>query len=113
MDDSRVIVIRHGSDQRQVESALREARGEAERAIHMKSRFLATARHDLRQPVETLAFLNGSVRRTVTEPQARDALSQPVQAIGVMSRLLNSQPNIRNLTRIIRERRNVAPVLPG
>ena len=97
VDDSRVIVIRHGFDQRQVESALREARGEAERANHMKSRFLATARHDLRQPVQTLAFLNGSVRRTVTEPRALDALGQPVQAIGVISRLVNSLPNIRKL----------------
>jgi hypothetical protein len=63
----------------------------------MARRFLATASHDLRQPVQTLAFLKGIVRRTVTEPQALDAVSQPAQAIGVMSRLLNSLPNLRQL----------------
>ena len=95
VDDSRVIVIHHGSDQRQVESALREARGRAERAKHTKSGFLAAAGPDARQLVQTLAFLNGIVRLTVTEPEALDALSQQVRAIGVMSRLLNSLPNIK------------------
>ena len=97
VDDSRVIVNLNAPDQRQVESALREARREAARANHMKSRFLATASHDLRQPVQTLVFLNDIVRHTVTEPEALDALSQQVQAIGLMSRLLNSLPNIRKL----------------
>ena len=96
-DDSRVIVIRNVADQRQVESALVEAREEADRANLVKSRFLATASHDLRQPVQTLAFLNGILRRTVTEPEALDALSQQEQAIGVMSRLLNSLLDISKL----------------
>lgn len=97
VDDSRVIVIRNVADQRQVESALVEAHVEADRANLVKSRFLATASHDLRQPVQTLAFLNGILRRTVTDPETLDAISQQEQAIGVMSRLLNSLLDISKL----------------
>jgi len=42
-----------------------EAREGADRANQAKSRFLATASHDLRQPLQTLALLNGILRRLV------------------------------------------------
>src|SRR5262249_6612085 len=47
-----------------------EARESADRANQAKSRFLATASHDLRQPLQTLALLNGILRRVVREPSA-------------------------------------------
>ena len=39
-----------------------EAREAANRANQAKSRFLATASHDLRQPLQSLALLNGTLR---------------------------------------------------
>lgn len=66
------------------------ARDEADHANLAKSRFLATAGHDLRQPLQRLSLLNGTLRRTVTEPDAADALWQQEQAIGAMSRRLLS-----------------------
>ncbi len=60
--------------------------------------FLATASHDLRQPLQTLALLNGTLRRSVYDrPAALEALAQQEQAIASMSRLLNALLDISKL----------------
>ena len=74
-----------------------QAREAADRANQGKSRFLATASHDLRQPLQTLALLNGSLRRLVGEPDALEAIAQQELAIGAMSRLLNALLDISKL----------------
>ena len=73
------------------------ARESADRANQGKSRFLATASHDLRQPLQALALLNGTLRRTVNDPLLSEALAQQEQAIGSMSRLLNALLDISKL----------------
>src|SRR5271170_1742954 len=96
--------IRDVSDRKRVEAALsgahlaaEQARRWADRANEAKSRFLATASHDLRQPLQTLSLLNGALRRTVTEPDVAQALAQQEQAIEAMSRLLNALLDISKL----------------
>jgi PAS domain S-box-containing protein len=74
-----------------------QARESADRANQGKSRFLATASHDLRQPLQTLELLNGALRRRATDHYAIEALSQQEQAIGAMSRLLNALLDISKL----------------
>jgi len=74
-----------------------EARDVADRANLAKSRFLATASHDLRQPLQTLALLNGALLRLVHDSDALAALSQQELAIGAMSRLLNALLDISKL----------------
>jgi PAS domain S-box-containing protein len=74
-----------------------EARESADRANQGKSRFLATASHDLRQPLQTLALLNGALRRIVSEEAATAAIAQQEQAINAMSRLLNALLDISKL----------------
>lgn len=74
-----------------------EARESADRANQAKSRFLATASHDLRQPLQTLALLNGSLRRMTSGQDAVEALSQQAAAISAMSRLLNALLDISKL----------------
>jgi two-component system, sensor histidine kinase len=74
-----------------------QARESADRANQAKSRFLATASHDLRQPMQTLALLNGSLRRMISGVDAADALSQQASAISAMSRLLNALLDISKL----------------
>lgn len=89
--------LRDISDRKRIEAELTVARERADRANQGKSRFLATASHDLRQPLQTLALLNGSLSRLVTEPQAVEAIRQQEQAIGAMSRLVNTLLDISKL----------------
>jgi PAS domain S-box-containing protein len=74
-----------------------EAREAADRANQGKSRFLATASHDLRQPLQTLELLNGSLRRLPISDAAAQAVVQQGVAIGAMSRLLNALLDISKL----------------
>ena len=69
----------------------------ADRANQAKSRFLATASHDLRQPLQTLSLLNGMLRRLAKEREITDALARQEQAIAAMSRLLNALLDISKL----------------
>jgi PAS domain S-box-containing protein len=107
LDDERVLVaaaIRDVSDRKRVEAELvvarqvaEQAREAADRANLAKSRFLATASHDLRQPLQTLALLNGTLRRMVSDSDSLLAISKQEQAIGAMSRLLNALLDISRL----------------
>jgi PAS domain S-box-containing protein len=114
VDDGRALVaaaIRDVSDRKKGEAELIEARRtadaarqtadaareSADRANQAKSRFLATASHDLRQPLQSLSLLNGALRRAITDPDASQAVAQQEQAIGAMSRLLNTLLDISKL----------------
>lgn len=74
-----------------------EAREAADRANQGKSRFLATASHDLRQPLQTLELLNGSLRRLPSSDAVAEAVTQQGVAIAAMSRLLNALLDISKL----------------
>ncbi len=81
----------------QDEEVVRSARDLANRANQAKSRFLATASHDLRQPLQTLSLLNGTLRRISMDPAGKEALAQQELAISSMSRLLNALLDISKL----------------
>ncbi len=89
--------IRDVTERRAAGQALKEARLEAEHANLAKSRFLATASHDLRQPLQTLGLLNGALRRMIDDADCRDVLEQQEQAVDAMSRLLNALLDISKL----------------
>jgi PAS domain S-box-containing protein len=89
--------IRDVTDRKRVQQELIQAREVADRANQAKSRFLATASHDLRQPLQSLALLNGALRRVVNHPDALEALAHQDQAIEAMSRLVNALLDISKL----------------
>lgn len=89
--------IRDVTDRMRVEQAMREAHAAADRANLGKSRFLATASHDLRQPLQALALLSGTLRRLVDGDDSREVLEQQEQAITAMSRLLNALLDVSKL----------------
>lgn len=88
--------IRDATDRRNVEKELKALRAEADRANQAKSRFLATASHDLRQPLQVLAMLNATLKHHV-KPAGVDALGEQEHAITAMSRLLNALLDISKL----------------
>jgi len=92
-----VAAIRDVTERKLAEQALEEARRDAERANIAKTRFLATASHDLRQPLQTLGLLNGALRRTVRDAECLDMLREQDLAIDAMSRLLNGLLDISKL----------------
>jgi PAS domain S-box-containing protein len=89
--------IRDVTDRKRAEAEIVAARERAERANQAKSKFLAAASHDLRQPLQTLGMLNGTLRRVVREPRAVEALEHQSQAVGAMTRLLNSLLDVSKL----------------
>jgi PAS domain S-box-containing protein len=89
--------IRDTTERRLANEELVAARKEAERANRAKSRFLATASHDLRQPMQTIQLLNASMMKFVPDPQVRELLQQQRQAIESMTRLLNALLDISRL----------------
>src|ERR1700733_2209068 len=103
--------IRDVTERKRAEAELIQARETAERAQQVavearicadranlgKSRFLATASHDLRQPLQALALLNRTLRGFVSDPDAAEALLQQEQTITSMSRLLNALLDIGKL----------------
>jgi PAS domain S-box-containing protein len=89
--------IRDVTDRMRVEKEIKEAHAAADRANLAKSRFLATASHDLRQPLQSLALLNDVLKRPTSKEDAAEALEQQELAITAMSRLLNALLDISKL----------------
>ncbi len=99
-DGDRILfaaAIRDVTDRKRIQLELVAARETADRANQAKSRFLATASHDLRQPLQALSLLNGALRRMTNNPDLGEVLVQQDQAISAMSRLLNALLDISKL----------------
>jgi|HigsolmetaAR205D_1030408.scaffolds.fasta_scaffold00293_3 PAS domain S-box-containing protein len=89
--------IRDITERQRINEALIAAREEADRANRAKSRFLATASHDLRQPLQSIRLLNAAMQKMVTAPDVRELLSQQQNAIDTMTRLLDALLDISRL----------------
>jgi two-component system, sensor histidine kinase len=90
--------IRDITERRAISDALVVSREDADRANREKSRFLATASHDLRQPLQAVRFINASMQKMTDQaPALSDLLSQQEVAIDSMVRLLNALLDISRL----------------
>lgn len=84
------------TDRKSVEAALLEAKGEAERANRAKSRFLAAASHDLRQPLSALS-LYVSVLQQKVEPDSRELVTNIQNCLDSLSELLSKLLDVSKL----------------
>ncbi|MEO8313955.1 MAG: ATP-binding protein [Pseudomonadota bacterium] len=102
--------IRDVSERKRAEQLIVAARDTADRALLAKNRFIATASHDLRQPVQAIALLNHSLQRINADSSIADVLGQQAQAIETASRLLNALLDVSRLESgtVSTERRDVA-----
>jgi PAS domain S-box-containing protein len=90
--------IRDMTEPRAINDALVLAREEADRANMAKTRFLATASHDLRQPLQTIRLLNASMLNMTQPPSdIYNLLQRQESAIDGASRMLNSLLDITRL----------------
>ena len=78
-------------------AALPAAKEEAQCANLGKSRFLAAASHDLRQPLQTLNLLQGMLADSISDPTAALLIERLATTIAAMSGLLNDILDINQL----------------
>jgi PAS domain S-box-containing protein len=80
------------------EAELQLAKAEAERASLAKSKFLAAASHDLRQPVQSLTLLLAMIKRQVADkPKAAEGVNLAEAALKGLSGLLTGILDISKL----------------
>jgi PAS domain S-box-containing protein len=89
--------VRDGTDRRQAVEVLKAAQQEADRANAAKSRLLATASHDLRQPLQALQLLNAALQQQIDQPEAQELLVRQSEALESMAHLLNSLLDLSRL----------------
>jgi two-component system, sensor histidine kinase len=86
------------TERRLISDALIAAREEADRANRAKSRFLATASHDLRQPLQAIRLINASMKKLSRESAEFSELVRHQElAIDSATRLLNALLDISRL----------------
>lgn len=90
-------IIRDITDRKQADVALRHAKDEAERANLGKSKFLAAASHDLRQPVQALFFFTAALDRKLHNHPARTVLNDLQRSLESLNILLDSLLDISKL----------------
>lgn len=78
-------------------AALRMGRDVAERASHDKSRFLAAASHDMRQPIHALGLYLSELRRKISGAAEQHLVAQIEHSVEAVSTLINALLDISKL----------------
>lgn len=92
-----VITFADITERRHTAEALEAATRQAELATVAKSRFLAAASHDLRQPLQTLALLQGLLAKAVEGGKAQRLVARLDETLGAMSGMLNTLLDINQI----------------
>lgn len=92
-----VITFSDITERRRISAALEQVRLEAERANLAKSRFLAAASHDLRQPLQTLVLIQGLLAKAVKSGQAQKLIGRLDETLGTMTSMLNTLLDINQI----------------
>lgn len=90
----------HGILEQRIEEAtqaLRLKKEEAERASYDKSRFLAVASHDLRQPLHALGLYIAELQHRISDAEQQHLVGQVEHSVEALSTLLNALLDISKL----------------
>jgi two-component system CheB/CheR fusion protein len=85
------------TERKRAAAALGAAKREAEQANLGRSRFLAAASHDLRQPLQTLSFLQGILAKTVSDEHILRLVERLDETVKAMSGMLDTLLDINQL----------------
>jgi signal transduction histidine kinase/CheY-like chemotaxis protein len=96
-DGGRVVTYADITDLKRRETALEAARRSAEQANAAKTRFLAAASHDLRQPLHALGLLIATLADRVRSERTARLLEQIDRAMEAVDSMLNSLLDISKL----------------
>jgi two-component system, sensor histidine kinase len=99
-DMARLLQQDRNTLQQRIDQATQELRlkkDEAERANHDKSRFLAAASHDLRQPMHALGLFVGELHSRLDTPEQHKIASKVEESVEALSSLLDSLLDISKL----------------
>jgi signal transduction histidine kinase len=92
--------IQRETMQQRIEEAtqeMREKKEDAERANFEKTRFLAAASHDLRQPMHAMGLFMGELSNRIDTPEQRKIVEKVEESVEAMSGLLDSLLDISKL----------------
>jgi two-component system CheB/CheR fusion protein len=92
-----VVTFTNVTERKNAAIAVEAAKQLAERASVAKSRFLAAASHDLRQPLQTFALIQGLLAKTVERESERRLVAKLDQTTHTMSGILNALLDINQI----------------
>ncbi len=92
-----LLVIEDVTDRKAIETDLNNTKHQAELANLGKSRFLAAASHDLRQPLQTMSLLHDMLAKRVTDSDSMRMIAKLGDSLDVMAAILNKILDITQL----------------
>jgi len=92
-----VITFTNITEKKHIAEVLDAAKQAADQANVAKSRFLAAASHDLRQPLQTIRLLLGLLVEKASGAEAKTLVKRLDATVGVMSGMLNTLLDINQL----------------
>jgi PAS domain S-box-containing protein len=92
-----IVVISDNRQRKLAERALRDAKEAAERSDAAKSRFLAAASHDLRQPLQALIMFVSVLRKRHPDPESQSLIGMMDFSIQALKELLDTLLDISKL----------------
>jgi two-component system CheB/CheR fusion protein len=92
-----VITFLDITERKAIAAALEAARLESDRANLAKSRFLAMASHDLRQPLQTMSLINGMLAKTITGAAPRQLIARMDHTMQSITAMLNAMLDINQI----------------
>src|SRR6202022_1607383 len=92
-----LVMIDDITDRKRASEALEAAKLLAEQANLGKSRFLAAASHDLRQPLQTLSLLRGILSKRIKDQTGSRLIAKLEETLSAMSGMLNTLLDINQL----------------